>query len=203
MILELLVIAAPFYMQLTVDEVVARGDASLMLTLALGFGLLTAINVAHIRAALPHRPGGAERRAFPHGRAAVPPPDPAAAELFRKAAHRRRAVALSVDRADPQRAGRRPDPGRDRRDHGDRDPDDDLSLQRPARARRADGPDAVFHPADGDLPEVPDPQRRVISGRRRRRTPTSSKARARSRASSCSIAKPTGRASGSICTPTR
>jgi ATP-binding cassette, subfamily B, bacterial CvaB/MchF/RaxB len=45
-ILELLVIAAPFYMQLTVDEVVARGDASLMFTLALGFGLLTAINVA-------------------------------------------------------------------------------------------------------------------------------------------------------------
>jgi ATP-binding cassette, subfamily B, bacterial CvaB/MchF/RaxB len=44
-ILELLVVAAPFYMQLTVDEVVARGDASLMLTLALGFGLLTAINV--------------------------------------------------------------------------------------------------------------------------------------------------------------
>jgi ATP-binding cassette subfamily B protein RaxB len=45
-ILELIVVAAPFYMQLTVDEVVARGDASLMLTLALGFGLLTAINVA-------------------------------------------------------------------------------------------------------------------------------------------------------------
>jgi ATP-binding cassette subfamily B protein RaxB len=45
-ILELLVIAAPFYMQLTVDEVVARGDSSLMLTLAIGFGLLTAINVA-------------------------------------------------------------------------------------------------------------------------------------------------------------
>lgn len=45
-VLELIVVAAPFYMQLTVDEVVARGDASLMLTLALGFGLLTAINVA-------------------------------------------------------------------------------------------------------------------------------------------------------------
>jgi ATP-binding cassette subfamily B protein RaxB len=44
-ILELLAVAAPFYMQLTVDEVVARGDANLMLTLALGFGLLTAINV--------------------------------------------------------------------------------------------------------------------------------------------------------------
>jgi ATP-binding cassette subfamily B protein RaxB len=45
-ILELLVIAAPFYMQLTVDEVVARGDVDLMLALALGFALLTAINVA-------------------------------------------------------------------------------------------------------------------------------------------------------------
>ena len=45
-ILELLVIAAPFYMQLTVDEVIARGDVDLMLALALGFTLLTAINVA-------------------------------------------------------------------------------------------------------------------------------------------------------------
>ena len=45
-ILELLVIAAPFYMQLTVDEVVARGDVDLLSTLALGFGLLMALNVA-------------------------------------------------------------------------------------------------------------------------------------------------------------
>jgi ATP-binding cassette subfamily B protein RaxB len=45
-ILEVLVIAAPFYMQLTVDEVIARGDVDLMLAIALGFGLLTAINVA-------------------------------------------------------------------------------------------------------------------------------------------------------------
>ncbi|GGC41510.1 ABC transporter [Siccirubricoccus deserti] len=45
-ILELLVVAAPFYMQLTVDEVVARGDTDLMLALALGFGLLMAIQVA-------------------------------------------------------------------------------------------------------------------------------------------------------------
>lgn len=44
--LELLVIAAPFYMQIAVDEVVARGDVDLMLALALGFGLLTAINIA-------------------------------------------------------------------------------------------------------------------------------------------------------------
>ncbi len=45
-ILELLVIAAPFYMQLTVDEVVARGDVDLLSTLALGFGLLMVLNVA-------------------------------------------------------------------------------------------------------------------------------------------------------------
>jgi len=44
-ILELLVVAMPFYMQLTVDEVVARGDVDLMLALALGFSLLTAINI--------------------------------------------------------------------------------------------------------------------------------------------------------------
>ena len=45
-ILEALVIAAPFYMQITVDEVIARGDADLLLVLALGFGLLTLITVA-------------------------------------------------------------------------------------------------------------------------------------------------------------
>ncbi len=45
-ILELLVIAGPFYMQLTVDEVITQGDVDLMLVLALGFGLLMAINVA-------------------------------------------------------------------------------------------------------------------------------------------------------------
>lgn len=45
-ILEALAIAAPFYMQLTVDEVIARGDVDLMLALALGFGLLTVINIA-------------------------------------------------------------------------------------------------------------------------------------------------------------
>ena len=39
-------IASPFYLQLTVDEVIARGDADLLIVLALGFGLLTAIKVA-------------------------------------------------------------------------------------------------------------------------------------------------------------
>ena len=45
-ILEVLVIAAPFYMQITVDEVIARGDADLLIALAVGFGLLTALAVA-------------------------------------------------------------------------------------------------------------------------------------------------------------
>jgi ATP-binding cassette, subfamily B, bacterial CvaB/MchF/RaxB len=44
--LETFVIASPFYLQLTVDEVIARGDADLLVVLALGFGLLTAIKVA-------------------------------------------------------------------------------------------------------------------------------------------------------------
>lgn len=44
-ILEILVVAAPFYMQLAVDEVVARGDTDLLLALALGFGLLVALHV--------------------------------------------------------------------------------------------------------------------------------------------------------------
>ncbi len=44
--LELLVIAGPFYLQLTVDEVVARGDVDLLLVLALGFALVAALTVA-------------------------------------------------------------------------------------------------------------------------------------------------------------
>ena len=45
-LLEILIIAAPFYMQLTVDEVIARGDAELLTVLALGFGLLALVTVA-------------------------------------------------------------------------------------------------------------------------------------------------------------
>jgi ATP-binding cassette, subfamily B, bacterial CvaB/MchF/RaxB len=44
-ILELLVIAGPFYMQLTVDEVIARGDVDLLLVLAGGFGLVAVLKV--------------------------------------------------------------------------------------------------------------------------------------------------------------
>ncbi len=46
LVLEILVIASPFYMQLALDEVVAKGDLDLLLVLALGFGLLKAIAVA-------------------------------------------------------------------------------------------------------------------------------------------------------------
>lgn len=44
--LQALVLAAPFYMQLTVDEVIARGDVDLLLVLALGFGLLMLVRAA-------------------------------------------------------------------------------------------------------------------------------------------------------------
>src|SRR5260221_2315272 len=43
---EILILAAPFYMQLTVDEVIARGDVDLLLVLGLGFAFLLLIKVA-------------------------------------------------------------------------------------------------------------------------------------------------------------
>jgi ATP-binding cassette, subfamily B, bacterial CvaB/MchF/RaxB len=45
-ILELGVIAAPLYVQLALDRVVATGDHSLLPVLAIGFGLVTAVTVA-------------------------------------------------------------------------------------------------------------------------------------------------------------
>lgn len=44
-VLQILILAAPFYMQITIDEVIARGDADLLIVLALGFALLAAIRV--------------------------------------------------------------------------------------------------------------------------------------------------------------
>ena len=44
-VIEILTLAAPFYMQLTIDEVIARGDVDLLLVLGLGFGLLLLIKV--------------------------------------------------------------------------------------------------------------------------------------------------------------
>jgi ATP-binding cassette, subfamily B, bacterial CvaB/MchF/RaxB len=48
LILEILLLAAPFYMQVTVDEVIARGDRDLLLVLALGFALLMVIQIGSI-----------------------------------------------------------------------------------------------------------------------------------------------------------
>lgn len=45
-VVEILTLAAPFYMQLTVDEVIARGDVDLLLVLGLGFALLLLTKVA-------------------------------------------------------------------------------------------------------------------------------------------------------------
>ena len=45
-VLQILMLAAPFYMQLTIDEVIARGDMDLLVVLALGFGLLMLVRVA-------------------------------------------------------------------------------------------------------------------------------------------------------------
>jgi ATP-binding cassette subfamily B protein RaxB len=44
-VVESLILAAPFYMQLTVDEVIARGDTDLAVVLGLGFALLLLIKV--------------------------------------------------------------------------------------------------------------------------------------------------------------
>jgi ATP-binding cassette subfamily B protein RaxB len=40
LLLQLFVLAGPFYMQITIDEVIARGDVDLLVVLALGFALL-------------------------------------------------------------------------------------------------------------------------------------------------------------------
>jgi len=44
-VLQLVVLATPFYMQLAVDEAVLKGDQGLLTALALGFGLLTLIHI--------------------------------------------------------------------------------------------------------------------------------------------------------------
>src|SRR5437763_5507226 len=45
-ILEIGIIAAPFYIQLALDQVIASGDVDLLVVLAVGFALLTAVTVA-------------------------------------------------------------------------------------------------------------------------------------------------------------
>lgn len=45
-VLQLFVLASPFYMQLAVDEAVMKGDGGLLVALAVGFGLFTIIKLA-------------------------------------------------------------------------------------------------------------------------------------------------------------
>ncbi len=45
-IVQLFVLGSPFYMQIAVDDAVAKGDSGLLVALAIGFGLFTLINVA-------------------------------------------------------------------------------------------------------------------------------------------------------------
>jgi len=44
LLLQLYVLASPFFMQLAVDDAVSKGDASLLVALAVGFGLLALLN---------------------------------------------------------------------------------------------------------------------------------------------------------------
>lgn len=44
-VLQLFVIASPFYMQIAVDEAVLKGDGDLLWALAIGFGLFTVVNL--------------------------------------------------------------------------------------------------------------------------------------------------------------
>jgi ATP-binding cassette, subfamily B, bacterial CvaB/MchF/RaxB len=99
-ILEAFVIASPFYLQLTVDEVIARGDADFLIVLALGFALLTAIKVGSnaIRSLILLI---VQNCPLSNWGAVVPSSDPAPDGVFREATHRRRPLALHLDRADP------------------------------------------------------------------------------------------------------
>ena len=100
-ILEALVIASPFYLQITVDEVIARGDANLLIVLALGFGLLTAIKVAStairsliiliVQNTLHFQIGSRVSRSKWWNTNGI----------FRKATHRGHSFALHLHRADP------------------------------------------------------------------------------------------------------
>jgi ATP-binding cassette subfamily B protein RaxB len=45
-VLQLFVLAGPFYMQLTIDEVIARGDVDLLVVLAIGFAFLALMKAA-------------------------------------------------------------------------------------------------------------------------------------------------------------
>ena len=55
-ILQIVILASPFYLQLIVDEAIVKFDVKLILVLALGFGALSIINLSLIHISEPTRP---------------------------------------------------------------------------------------------------------------------------------------------------
>ena len=104
LVLEVLAIATPFFLQLVVDRVVVGRDRDLLAVLGIGFALL-ALTIAVITGA-----ARLARRLHQHAaepaaaRHAVRAAAAAAAGLVREAAHRRHRVALPLGRCDPAHA---------------------------------------------------------------------------------------------------
>ena len=106
--LEILVIAGPFYLQVTVDEVIARGDVDLLLVLALGFALVGTLTVRRNLASVAHCHHHREHAPLRLWSTTFSPPDSPSPLLLREAAHRRCAVPLHLYRAGAKRRQRRP-----------------------------------------------------------------------------------------------
>ena len=126
--LQVAVFAAPFYLQLTVDEAIQSGDRDLTTVLALGFGGLVAIQVgiAALRSWAPavHR----LPRELPDDRQLGPPPPTPEDGVLREAARRRHPVAAGVRAADPERHHAGGGIDADRRRDGRRRRGDPLRL---------------------------------------------------------------------------
>ena len=82
LVLQLTNLALPFFMQLTIDEAIGQGDASLLLLLALGFGVLYVFNAVlqALRGWVGADAGRVDR--LPDRRQRRAPPDPPARRLF-------------------------------------------------------------------------------------------------------------------------
>src|SRR5205823_4446735 len=134
-ILEIGIIAAPFYMQLAIDQVIASGDVDLLVVLAFGFGLVTGDYRRRQGDTLSDEPQSAEHLALCNGKSPVSPSGAAAALLFREAPYRRHSLPLHLARADPERRRRRAHHRDHRWTDGHRHLDRSLPVQPGARRR--------------------------------------------------------------------
>jgi hypothetical protein len=100
-VLEILVIASPFYMQLTIDEVITRGDVDLLLILGPRLRAAERHYGRVHRSSITDRPDRAEHTALRDRRKAVSPSRPLAPVLLREAAHWGCPVPVRVNRANP------------------------------------------------------------------------------------------------------